>query len=65
MSVMQKRSVGTKQKVGMALAGAGSIASFVLLANTLGVILGILLIGVVGWNFWGLMKEYAKTGRRF
>lgn len=67
MSVMQKRSVGTKQKVTMALAGAGSIASFIWLPGLLylNVIIGIALIGVVGWQFWELMKEYAKVGRRF
>ncbi len=65
MGSLKKRSVGTDKKVGMALAGAGSLASFFALGGTFGIILGIGLLVVVGVLFKKLLKDYAENGRRF
>ncbi len=55
------KKAGQGNKIGIALFGAGSILSFIFIHW----VLGVLLLGGVGYCFWGLMKDYARSGKRF
>lgn len=55
------KKAGRANKIGVFAFGAGSILSFVCVHW----ILGIIFLGAAGYCFWGLMKDYAKSGKRF
>jgi hypothetical protein len=55
------KKAGQGNKIGVALFGVGSVVSFILTYW----ILGILLLGGAAYCFWGLMKDYARSGKRF
>ncbi len=55
------KNAGTANKAGIVLFGAGSVLSFIFVHW----ILGILLLGGAVYCFWGLLKDYARSGKRF
>lgn len=56
-----KKQAGAANKAGIAIFGVGAILSFIFVHWFLGV---VLIAGAV-YCFWGLMKDYARSGKRF
>lgn len=62
------QKVGQGNKIGTIACGIGAVSSFIFLPSLFihfNVIVGIALICLGIKFFWGLMKDYAGSGKRF
>ena len=60
MSMNELKKKGNHAKYGAIAAATGGVLSFIFLHW----IIGVGLLGLAGYLFWQMIKNYAETGRR-